>query len=119
MVRPFFRSLTKDVIDFADRITSSLPGSQYVVEVTPGRDGSLSIVWDDHIGNYVYLDVGPQQTIHLYYDVLGRPKWEGVSIDGDPIIAFDLEMAFQFAAFPVSSASNYCTTPSDVFSIAA
>jgi hypothetical protein len=116
---PSSEALTNDVIDFADRITSSLPGSRYVVEVTPGRDGSLSIIWDDHAGNYVYLDVGPKRTIHLYYDVLGQPKWEGVSIDGDPTISFHLGLAFQFAAFATYSAPIARTSTSNVFRYAA
>src|ERR1019366_5773431 len=94
------KALTQDVVDLAERVTGPLPGSQYVVEVTPGRDGSLSIVWDDNAGNYVYLDVGPKKTIHLFYDVIGHPKWEGVSIEGDPEINEHLTRALLFVRRP-------------------
>src|SRR5450755_191332 len=70
----------------------------YLVEVSPGLYGSISFVWDDEKGNYVYLSVGPNDTVHLYYDVVGIPKWEGVGVGvaSDRQLREKLSRAFRF-----------------------
>ena len=65
-------------------------------EVTPGRYGSLSFVWDD-ANNYVYIDIGPNETVHLYYDVAGKPKWEAVSTAADEEMLQRFASALSFA----------------------
>lgn len=88
--------LTRDVVNLADRIVRNYASTSCLQEVTPGRDGSLSLTWDDGRGNYVYLDVGPQQTLHLFYEVIGHPKWEGVSVASDKRILKEMARAFGF-----------------------
>lgn len=63
------------------------------VEVTPGRD-TISFVWSNKKDKYIYLDIGPKDTIHLFYEITGEPKWEGVSIAGDPVIHSHMRRAF-------------------------
>lgn len=87
--------LTDEVVRLAQSIVSRFGGSRHLIEVFPGKDGSLSLIWDDDSGNYVYLDVGPGKTVHLYYDVVGAPKWEGVSVAGDPRLVEHMDRAFQ------------------------
>ena len=89
-------ALTPEVVQLAERLIRSHAGTSYLVEIAPGRDLSLSFVWDDNRGNYVYLDAGPSDTVHLFYDVIGEPKWEGVSVASDPSISEHLARAFRF-----------------------
>jgi hypothetical protein len=88
-------ALTERVLTFADGLINRFGTTDNLVEVTPGRDGSLSFVWEDDRGNYIYLDVGPNDTVHLYSDVIGRPKWEGVSVADDRRILEQLSGAFR------------------------
>src|ERR1700693_5957039 len=94
-------ALSRRTLDLADELISRYATTEHLVEVTPGRDGSLSFVWDDENGRYIYLDVGPNDTVHLYYDVIGEPKWEGVSIASDPQILGKLARAFGSAHWPL------------------
>lgn len=83
--------LTSDVIARAQRILNA-GNPRPPDEVSPGIDGSISFVWRSSVG-YVYLDIGPNDTIHLYYD--GRNgKWEGVSIEGETELENHLRKAF-------------------------
>jgi hypothetical protein len=87
-------ALTEDVLVRAEGLIHSFGTTENLVEVTPGRDGSLSFIWEDRRGSYVYLDVGPNDTVHLYTDVIGQPKWEGVSVADDKRILEQLSRAF-------------------------
>jgi hypothetical protein len=87
--------LTPAVEALAARLVDEFGTAENLIEVSPGRDGSLSFIWDDERGNYIYLDVGPGDTIHLYHDIIGKPKWEGVSVASDPRIMEELEEAFK------------------------
>lgn len=89
-------ALTPAVIDLADHLIKQYASTDHLVEVAPGRDGSLSLVWDDGGGNYVYLDVGPNDTIHLFQNIIGGPRWEGVSSARDPRIHREMARAFGF-----------------------
>lgn len=88
------KALSLPVLRLAEQTISRYGGTDYLVEVAPGRDGSISFVWDDNKGNYIYLDVGPGDTIHLYYDAVGEAKWEGVSVASDPALLSRLRVAF-------------------------
>jgi hypothetical protein len=88
-------TLTPEVESLAAQLIEEFGTTENLLEVSPGRDGSLSFVWDDDRGNYIYLDVGPNDTIHLYHDVIGKPKWEGVSVAGDRRILARLEESFK------------------------
>jgi hypothetical protein len=88
-------ALTEAVLRIADALIDEFGTTDNLVEVTPGRDGSLSFVWEDDRGSYIYLDVGPNDTVHLYSDVIGRPKWEGVSVADDRHILAQLAAAFR------------------------
>lgn len=83
-------AVSKSVLRLAERLIERFGGIAHLVEVAPGRDGSLSFVWDDGRGNYVYVDVGPGDTIHLFYELVGEPKWEGVSVASDRDIMYRL-----------------------------
>jgi hypothetical protein len=115
-------ALTDDVIHLADNLAVRFGSSHHLVEVSPGRDGSLSLVWDDNLGNYIYLDVGPNKTVHLFYDVVGFPKWEGVSVASDLSILQHLARAFAFLSTPserfISIPTNSNSAPAPVFSYA-
>ena len=89
-------ALTPDVVTLANSLITGFASTQHLVEIGPGRDGSLSLVWDDSAGNYVYLDVGPNDTIHLFYNVIQLPRWEGVSNARDPRIIGEMVRAFAF-----------------------
>jgi hypothetical protein len=93
--------LTREVETLSAQLIDQFGTTENLVEVSPGRDGSLSFVWDDDRGNYIYLDVGPNDTIHLYHDVIGKPKWEGVSVAGDRRILERLEGAFKATGWPL------------------
>jgi hypothetical protein len=90
------KALSSTVVARAERLVVRFAGLRHLVEVAPGKDGSLSLVWDDGAGNYVYLDVGPDDTVHLFYDVLGKPKWEGVSVATDLRLLAQMAAAFEF-----------------------
>jgi hypothetical protein len=85
-------AIQDDVLRLAENIVQTYGGSEHIVEVTPGRDGSLSFVWDEG-GNYIYIDVGPGDTVHLFYDLNGM-KWEGVSTSRDLRLKTQLRRAF-------------------------
>lgn len=85
-----------NVIALAEGLFNKYAGQESLLGITPGKDGSLSFLWDDHSGNYVYLDIGPNQTIHLYFDVIDGSHWEGVSVADDPEIHKYLRKAFKF-----------------------
>lgn len=88
-----YTALTSSVVRLAEKIIEEYGTTEHLHEVGPGKDGSLSFVWDDEEGRYIYLDVGPNDTVHLYYDIDGE-KWEGVSIASDPRILKHLADAF-------------------------
>jgi hypothetical protein len=88
------KAVSRHVLQLAERLVSRYGGTEHLVEIAPGRDGAISFVWDDGRGNYIYLDVGPDDTTHLYYDVVGEAKWEGVSVASDPAILSRLRRAF-------------------------
>jgi hypothetical protein len=89
-------ALTEAVIDLADHLICRYASGRHLVEVSPTLDGALSFLWDDDNGNYVYMSVGPNDTVHLYYDVVGLSKWEGVSVASDGQIRAEMERAFRF-----------------------
>lgn len=68
----------------------------YIVEVSPSSDGTLSIIWDDSRGNYIYLGVGPGETMHVYYQLRDGRSWEGVSLASDSILDTNLATALSF-----------------------
>jgi hypothetical protein len=105
-------TLTPEVEARAAQLIDEFGTTECLVEVTPGRDGSLSFVWDDDHGNYIYLDVGPNDTIHLYHDVIGKPKWEGVSVAGDRRILARLEEAFKSTGWPLRRVTIFVIRPS-------
>jgi len=84
------------VLKLADRLLSKYATSMYLVEVAPSKKGSLSFVWEDGDGNYIYLDIGPNETLHLYYKLIDGRKWEGVSLASDQRIIDHLVRAFSF-----------------------
>jgi hypothetical protein len=92
-------SVTPEVVQLAARVIDEHGTTEHLVEVGPGRDGSLSFVWEDDKANYIYLDVGPNDTVHLYRDVTGRPRWEGVSVAGDARILEEISSAFRDAGW--------------------
>jgi hypothetical protein len=110
-------AVSGEVRQLAVQLIQQYGGLAHLVEVAPGRDGSLSFTWDDSRGNYVYLDVGPRNTVHLFYEGIGSPKWEGVSISSDTRIFNHLVRAFGFLHqaptptqvinFPPSGANTY------------
>jgi hypothetical protein len=115
-------ALTDDVIRLADDIALRFASADHLVEVSPGKDGSLSLVWDDNRGNYVYLDVGPNKTVHLFYEVVGLAKWEGVSVASDNNILKEIARAFSFLHPPIKRSifiqANSKPTPAPIFSYA-
>jgi hypothetical protein len=91
------KAVSRSVIALAERLINQFGGprgTDYLVEIAPGRDGSLSFIWDDDRGNYIYLDFGPNDTVHLYYEPADEAKWEGVSVADDPRIIDQLRRAF-------------------------
>jgi len=88
-------ALTQNVLESAESLIESYGTLDHLTEITPGRDGSISFVWEDEDGKYIYLDVGPRDTIHLYYDLGPELKWEGVSVESDPRILARIENAFR------------------------
>ena len=94
-------ALTRPVIELAERVISRFGTTEHLVEVAPGRDGSLSFVWDDGNGNYIYLDIGPGDTVHLYRDTIADGKWEAVSVAGEPRILGELGRAFRGTRWPL------------------
>jgi hypothetical protein len=94
-------ALTPSVERLAADLIDEFGTTKHLTEVTPGRDGSLSFVWDDEQGSYIYLDIGPNETVHLYHDVTGGTKWEGVSVARDPQILRQLRDAFHRTGWPL------------------
>jgi hypothetical protein len=88
-------ALTQQVVDLAGQLIERYATTENLTQVTPGIDGSLSFVWEDRRGNYVYLDVGPGDTVHLYHAIIGIPTWEAVSVASDPRIVAEFAAAFQ------------------------
>ncbi|QKD03350.1 hypothetical protein EB235_19070 [Mesorhizobium loti R88b] len=68
----------------------------HIVEISPGRDGSISATWEDGNGHYVYLSIGDDKTLHLYNGDNGQKKWEGVSLVTDRRILARLQEAFSY-----------------------
>lgn len=95
-------ALSAAVIDLAERLIENYGTLENLTEVAPGRDGSLSFVWDDHAGNYIYLDVGPNDTVHLYRDTLAGGKWQAVSVASDSRILQEIEQSFKGAGWPLA-----------------
>jgi hypothetical protein len=93
--------LAPEVLALAERSIGGYATTDHLIEVTPGKDGSLSFVWDDDQGNYIYLDVGPGDTVHLYHDLVRGPKWEGVSVASDRRILDKLTRAFKETGWPL------------------
>src|SRR5690349_2824078 len=87
-------ALTWGVVDLAERLIGRFGTTDHLTEVAPGKDGSLSFVWDDRNGNYIYLDIGPGDTVHLYRDTIADGKWEAVSVANDPRILAEIGRAF-------------------------
>lgn len=92
------KPVTESVVKLAEDLFNKYASHESLLGITPGKDGSLSFLWDDNSGNYVYLDIGPNQTIHLYYDVIDGGRWEGVSVADDPAIQTYLKKAFKCLA---------------------
>ena len=90
--------VTDSVVKLAEDLFNQYASQEFLLGITPGKDGSLSFLWDDNSGNYVYLDIGPNQTIHLYYDVIDGGRWEGVSVADEPEIKKQLGKALKFLA---------------------
>jgi hypothetical protein len=95
-------ALSAAVIDLAEQLIENYGTVENLTEVAPGRDGSLSFVWDDHAGNYIYLDVGPNDTVHLYRDTVADGKWQAVSVAGDRRIRQEIERSFRGAGWPLA-----------------
>lgn len=90
-------AITSQVIKLARLILQKYAAAKYLAEMSPKKDGSISFVWDDSSGNYVYLNIGPQDFIHLYSDVVGQPKWEGVSVASDSAMVERVSRALRFS----------------------
>jgi hypothetical protein len=88
-------ALAQEVVRLAARLIKQYGTLEHLVEVGPGQDGSLSFVWEDDQRNYIYLDIGPNDTVHLYRDVATQPRWEGVSVASDPHILEEISRAFR------------------------
>jgi hypothetical protein len=88
-------ALTQQVVNLAGQLVERYGTTENLTQITPGVDGSLSFVWEDRRGNYVYLDVGPGDTVHLYHDIIGNPTWEAVSVASDPRIIAQLAKVFR------------------------
>jgi hypothetical protein len=99
-------AVTQSVIDLADDLVCRYASEDSLVEVSPNLDGALSFIWDDDGGNYVYLSVGPNWTVHLYYDVIGLPKWEGVGFANDTQVLDEMKRAFRFL-HPIPQSDRY------------
>lgn len=114
------RPISLNVLLTAKKFLAEGGNTSGIAEVAPGREGSLSFLWDDSAGNYVYLDIGPRDVIHLYYDVVGSPKWQKVSTVDDPEIILHLRSALRNFAIdqgplliPIhQSVSSSVTSPS-------
>jgi hypothetical protein len=91
-------ALSSKVISIAEKIIESYSTLDQLVEVGASRSGSISFIWTDADEKYIYLDVGPNETVHLYYDVTGE-KWEGVSVASDPRILGKISRAFARAGW--------------------
>jgi hypothetical protein len=90
------KRIEHEVLSLAEQVLSDYSSQTFLAEVCPGREGSLSFVWDDGGKNYVYLDIGPQNALHLFYNVEGHPKWEGVSLADDVVMHANLVKALFF-----------------------
>jgi hypothetical protein len=90
------QAVSSNTVKLAQSILNQFAADTDPSEVTPGRDGSLSFIWDD-ANNYVYFDIGPNSTIHLYYHIVGEPKWEAVSVVTDEEMLSRLANALVFA----------------------
>jgi len=103
------RAVSEDTVKLAHSILDRYATDTEPSEVAPGRDGSLSFIWDD-ADNHVYIDIGPNDTIHLYYDLEGNSKWEAVSVAGDQEMLALFANALQFARStrPVASQFLQC-----------
>ena len=105
-------ALTPEVARLAEHLIEQYGTVEHLVEVGPGRDGALSFVWEDG-GNYIYLDVGPNDTVHLYRDVAGQPRWEGVSVASDARILEAISSAFRDAGWvrPETIVFSFAASP--------
>jgi len=88
------RAVSTDVLKLADRILAKYATGLNLVEASPSRKGSLSFVWENGQGDYAYLDIGPNNTVHLFYNTRTGRKWEGVALANDPRLNEQLERAF-------------------------
>jgi hypothetical protein len=88
--------VAQSVVDLAERLVGRYATTEHLVEVSPGEDGALSFIWNDDKGNYIYLDVGPGDTVHLYHDLANGSKWEGISVAADARILDRIARAFWF-----------------------
>jgi len=86
------RALSRLVINLARMFLDRFGPADAQLDVAPGADGSLALTWGDG-HSYMYLDVGPNDTVHLFYDVVDLPKWEGVSVASDGRIHAEMARA--------------------------
>ena len=93
--------LCDGVLNSASQIWSRYANLFEPEEVTPGKDGSLALVWEKG-RTYVYVDIGPGKALHLYYDA-PTGKWEGVGSIKDRRLAGRLDLAFKEFGRPASS----------------
>lgn len=82
----------------ANRMLTSLGEHmhKYIAEVSPSPDGTLSIIWDNREGTYIYLGIGPGETMHVYYQLRDGRSWEGVSLASDATLDNNLKIALNF-----------------------
>ncbi len=72
-------SLISTIRELFQRLGAPTPSDIY-----PGKDGSLSFVWESG-AQYIYCDIGPDDIFHLYYNI-NNQKFEQVSKLQDEII---------------------------------
>lgn len=86
-------SLDRQVVDLASTILQRHAEDLEPTDITPGSDGSLSFTWEDRHGNYVYCDIGPRDSVHVYHSVRGDRPWEQVSVASDAALLSQLANA--------------------------
>src|SRR5215211_1890421 len=88
-------AVSEQVVQLAEDLLRLAPLKD-LVELNPGRDGSLSFVWESASGNYLYLDVGPNDTVHLFYETETGETWEGLSVASDQRLIREMHRGFAF-----------------------
>ncbi len=90
------KAVTRNTLRSLQSIINEVGTWDHIVEISPGRDGSISATWEDAKGRYIYLSIGDDKTLHLYSSDNGQKVWEGVSLVTDRRILQRLQEAFSY-----------------------